>query len=76
MARYVIRVDGTLSDDLLTAFPRLLASTAPVSTVLEGELPDQAALSAVLDRLDQLGVAIVEVDRLPDAIAGRDHDRS
>ena len=67
MVRYVIRVDGVLSDDLLTAFPQLLATSEPVSTVLEGALPDQAALSGVLDRLDELGVTITDVARLPEA---------
>jgi hypothetical protein len=66
MVRYVIRVDGALSPDLLTAFPQLLASSEPVSTVLEGTLPDQAALSSVLDRLDELGVTITDVARLPE----------
>jgi hypothetical protein len=65
VTQYVIRVGGWLSDDLLTAFPQLLATPQPVSTVLHGELPDQAALSSVLDFLDEMGVEIVEVTKLP-----------
>ena len=51
MTHYVIRVAGQLSDDLLTAFPHLL--------------PDQAALTGVLNHLDELGVEIVEVLMVP-----------
>jgi hypothetical protein len=62
---YVIRVAGHLSDDLLTAFPSLMATTQPVTTVLHGPLPDQAALTGVLNRLDELGVQIVEMIEVP-----------
>ena len=65
MTNYVIRVGGSLSDDLLTAFPRLLATVQPVTTVLQGELPDQTALASVLDRLDELGIDILDVTLLP-----------
>ena len=65
MAQYVLRVGGALSDDLLTAFPRLVASVQPVTTVLQGDLPDQVALTSVLDRLDELGVEILEVTKVP-----------
>jgi hypothetical protein len=65
MAQYVVRVGWALSDDLLTAFPRLVASVQPVTTVLQGELPDQVALTSVLDRLDELGIEILEVTKMP-----------
>ena len=65
MATYVVRVGGTLSDELLTAFPRLVASVQPATTVLLGDLPDQVALTSVLDRLDELGVEILEVTKMP-----------
>lgn len=65
MTQYVIRVAGLLSDDLLSAFPRLAATTQPACTVLHGDLPDQAALASVLDHLDELGVEIVELNRVP-----------
>lgn len=65
MAQYVVRVSGALSDDLLTAFPRLAASVQPVTTVLQGDLPDQVALTSVLDRLDELGIEILEVSKMP-----------
>lgn len=65
MTHYVIRVSGALSDDLLSAFPSLRSDREPVRTVLHGELPDQAALTGVLDHLDELGVQIVEVMQVP-----------
>jgi hypothetical protein len=65
MAQYVVRVAGALSDELLTAFPRLAASVQPVTTVLQGDLPDQVALTSVLDRLDELGIEIIEVTKVP-----------
>ena len=64
MTHYVIRVAGHLSDDLLTAFPHLLAEQ-PCQTLLHGQLPDQAALTGVLNHLDELGVEIVEVLLVP-----------
>ena len=75
MTSYVIRVGGALSDELLSAFPLLAASIQPVTTVLHGDLPDQAALNSVLDHLDELGVEIIEVAKLPPtpAQAGASH---
>jgi hypothetical protein len=74
MTLYVIRVTGTLSDGLLTKFPHLLVNREPAQTVLHGELPDQAALTGVLDQLDELGVHILEVVQVPERppeVAGR-----
>ena len=68
MTHYMIRVAGQLSDDLLTAFPLLMATTE-VTTVLQGRLPDQAALTAVIDRLDELGIGIVSLTTVPQVIA-------
>jgi hypothetical protein len=65
VTHYVIRVTGALSDELLTKFPDLLVNREPVQTVLHGELPDQAALTGVLDQLDELGVDILEVVQVP-----------
>jgi hypothetical protein len=67
MDEYMIRVSGRLSEALLTAFPSLRAHPVPVQTALRGELPDQSALQGVLNRLDELGVEIVAVEKLPRA---------
>lgn len=66
MASYLIRVTGRLSARLLWAFPTLDAHAEAGQTTLMGSLPDQSALTGVLNHLDELGVEIVEVIRLPD----------
>jgi hypothetical protein len=67
MDEYTIRVSGRLSDALLSAFPTLRGQALPIQTVLRGELPDQSALQGVLNQLDELGIEIVEVSKLPRA---------
>jgi hypothetical protein len=62
---YLIRVSGRLSSGLLRAFPSLHADVESGTTTLVGSLPDQGALTGVLNHLDELGVEIVEVIRLP-----------
>jgi hypothetical protein len=62
---YEIRVKGRLSDSLLTAFEGMRASVEPVETVLHGPVQDQAALYGLLDRIQSLGLELIEVRRLP-----------
>jgi hypothetical protein len=61
---YEIRVSGTLPPEDLVDFERLTATVEPVETVLHGPLADQAALTGLLQRLELLGVQVVEVRRL------------
>jgi hypothetical protein len=63
---YEIRVKGRLTDSLLTAFEGMRASVEPVETVLHGPVRDQAALYGLLDRIQSLGLELVEVRRLPE----------
>ena len=58
---------GRLSDSLMAAFEGLTASVEPVETVLHGPVRDQAALYGLLDRIQSLGLELVEVRRLPRA---------
>ena len=67
MDEYTIRVSGRLSDALLSAFPTLHGQTLPDPDRAAGELPDQSALQGVLNQLDELGIEIVEVAKLPQA---------
>jgi hypothetical protein len=62
---YEIRIKGRLSDSLLAVFEGLTASVEPVETVLHGPVQDQAALYGLLDRIQALGLELVEVRRLP-----------
>jgi hypothetical protein len=62
---YEIRIKGRLSDSLLAAFEGLTATVEPVETVLHGPVPDQASLHGLLDRIQSLGLELVEIRRLP-----------
>ena len=74
-ALYEIRIRGSLSERLLSAFPGLTASVKDSVTVLVGALRDQPALYGVLDRLESLGIELLEVRRLPKS-SGSDDDES
>jgi hypothetical protein len=63
---YQVRVRGRLSATLLGAFPELDAQVRGSETVLAGQLPDQAALFGVLDRVEALGLELLEVVRRGD----------
>jgi hypothetical protein len=67
---YEIRIKGRLSDSLLTAFEGLTATVEPVETVLHGPVPDQSSLHGLLDRIQSLGLELVEIRRLPVAGEG------
>ena len=63
-AYYEIRVAGMLPIEVLLDFELLRAAPAPVETVLHGPLPDQAALAAILTRLEDFGADVIEIRRL------------
>jgi hypothetical protein len=65
MDHYIIRVDATLPENALEGFEGLVVTSQSAHTVLHGELPDQAALAGILDHLDELGVVILEVLKVP-----------
>jgi hypothetical protein len=62
---YEIRIKGRLSDSLLAAFEGLTTTVLPVATVLYGTVQDQAALYRLLDRIQSLGLELVEIRQLP-----------
>ncbi|HLH59277.1 MAG TPA: hypothetical protein VKV33_09010 [Streptosporangiaceae bacterium] len=66
-AYYEIRVAGTLPCEVLLDFDRLTADVVPVETVLHGSLPGQAALTALLARLEEFGADVLEIRRLRSA---------
>jgi hypothetical protein len=63
-SRYEIRITGILPPEALLDFEDLTASVEPVETVVQGPLPDQAALNGLLARLETLGVQVLEIRRL------------
>jgi hypothetical protein len=62
---YEIRVRGRLSDTVSGAFEDFTASVRPAETVMRGEVRDQSELHGVLDRIQSLGLELIEVRRLP-----------
>ena len=61
MSRYVIRVEGTLSNEVVATFPSMSADQVCPQTILHGHLVDQAALADLLNHLEILGIDILEV---------------
>jgi hypothetical protein len=61
---YEIRVSGMVPEDLLAEFGEVQVMTTHVSTVLSGDLADQAALLGVLARLRASGLDVLEVRRI------------
>jgi hypothetical protein len=62
---YEIRIKGRLSDSALAAFEGLTATVEPVETVLYGAVADQSSLHGLLDRIQSLGLELVEIRQLP-----------
>ena len=64
---YEIHIKGRLSDSVLAAFEGLTATVQPVETVLHGPVRDQSSLHGLLDRIQSLGLELVEIRQLPAA---------
>ena len=62
---YEIRIKGRLSDPALAAFEGLTATVQPVETVLHGPVQDQSSLHDLLDRIQSLGLELIEIRQLP-----------
>lgn len=63
-ASYEIRIRGRVGDPVLATFEDLDASVRPAETVLRGVIRDQAALHGVLDRIQSLGLELIEIRQL------------
>ena len=64
---YELHIKGRLSDSVLAAFEGLTATVQPVETVLHGPVQVQSSLHGLLDRIQSLGLELVEIRQLPAA---------
>jgi len=65
--RYEIRVRGRVSAAVLDTFDDMESEVEPVETILHGPVRDQAELHGLLNRLQSLGLELIEVRRLPES---------
>ena len=63
---YRITVEGELGDQMESAFPGLTLTRDHGTSSLTGEVADQAALQAVLRRLTDFGLTLLETKVIPD----------
>jgi len=63
-ATYEIRIKGRVSQALLDSFAGMDSDLEPVETVLHGPIKDQAELHGVIDRIQALGLELIEVRRV------------
>jgi len=63
-ATYEIRIKGRVSQALLDSFAGTDSDPEPVETVLHGPIKDQAELHGVIDRIQALGLELIEVRRV------------
>ena len=61
--RYQITVRGRLSPAVIEAFDGLSAAPTGADTVIAGDIVDQAGLYGVLDRIESLGLELLDVSR-------------
>ncbi|MGW0177924.1 hypothetical protein [Nocardia sp. NPDC003345] len=64
--RYQFTIDGELSERALAAFPELTGNRDRGTTVLSGPVTDSTGVRTILARIDNLGLTVVEMHRLPD----------
>lgn len=67
---YEIRIKGKVGEPVLETFGDLDASIKPAETVLRGPITDQAALHGLLDRIQALGLELIEVKQVPETDTG------
>jgi hypothetical protein len=68
---YEIRIKGKVGNSLLASFDEMEAAIRPAETVLRGKITDQAQLHGVLERIQLLGLELIEIRQL--GAQDRDH---
>jgi hypothetical protein len=61
---YQITVRGRIGPALVDAFDGMTVSVAGADTLLRGQVVDQSALHGVLERIESLGLELLDVRRL------------
>jgi hypothetical protein len=61
---YEISVSGELPASVLEEIEPFTVEVVPVRTVMRGPVPDQAALHGIINRLQSLGLELIEVRRI------------
>jgi hypothetical protein len=64
--KYEFRIRGRLSATVLARFDPLVSDVERVETVLHGRICDQAELHGIIERVQALGLELLEIRRLPD----------
>jgi hypothetical protein len=62
---YLIRIQGTIEPTWSDWFGGFTITQQISETLLEGEARDQAALHGILAKINELGLTIISVTRLP-----------
>jgi hypothetical protein len=65
-ASYEIRIRGKVGDSLLATFGDMHAAIRPAETVLRGPVADQAQLHGLLERIQLLGLELIEIRQVGD----------
>jgi len=65
-SKYEFRIRGRLSQPLLDRFDSLESESERAETILHGPVRDQAELHGIIERVQSLGLELIEVRRLPD----------
>jgi hypothetical protein len=63
-ADYEFRIKGRLSDTLSGEFEEFTAAVRPAETVMRDQVRDQSELHGLLDRIQSLGLELLEVRRV------------
>ncbi len=60
-ASYEIRIKGKVGRSLLASFENMDSTIRPAETVLRGPVADQAQLHGLLERIQLLGLELIEI---------------
>ena len=65
---YEISVSGELPTTVLDEVGHFSVEVVPVRTVMRGPVADQAALHGIINRLQSLGLELIEVRRIGETV--------